>query len=62
MAHEIAHVAACHAARERTRGKLMNMASIPLMMIGGPIGYAGYEAVTSARQNGDFSLPSPRFP
>src|SRR5436309_13938870 len=48
MAHEIAHVAACHAARERTRGKLMNMASIPLMMIGGPIGYAGYEALTIA--------------
>jgi predicted Zn-dependent protease len=48
MAHEIAHVAACHAARQRTRGKLMNMASVPLMMIGGPIGYAGYEALTIA--------------
>jgi len=44
MAHEIAHVAACHAARENTRGNLMNLASIPLIMIGGPIGYAGYEA------------------
>ncbi|HUK48915.1 MAG TPA: M48 family metallopeptidase [Terriglobales bacterium] len=48
MAHEIAHVAACHMARQTTRGKLMNMASIPLMMIGGPIGYAGYEALTVA--------------
>jgi predicted Zn-dependent protease len=48
MAHEIAHVAACHAARQRTRGKLMNMASIPLMMIGGPVGFAGYEALTIA--------------
>jgi predicted Zn-dependent protease len=48
MAHEIAHVAACHAARQRTRAKLMNMASVPLMMIGGPIGYAGYEALTIA--------------
>jgi beta-barrel assembly-enhancing protease len=48
MAHEIAHVAACHMARQTTRGKLMNMASIPLMMIGGPIGYAGYEALTLA--------------
>src|SRR5205085_9640983 len=38
MAHEIAHVAACHVARQNTRGKIMNMASIPLMMIGGPIG------------------------
>ena len=44
MAHEIAHVAACHAARENTRGELMNLASIPLIMIGGPVGYAGYEA------------------
>jgi predicted Zn-dependent protease len=43
MAHEIAHVAACHAARENTRGNLMNLASIPLIMVGGPIGYAAYE-------------------
>ena len=48
MAHEIAHVAACHAARQNTRGKMMNMASVPLMMMGGPIGYAGYEALTIA--------------
>jgi predicted Zn-dependent protease len=48
MAHEIAHVAACHMARQTTRGKLMNMASIPLMMVGGPIGYVGYEAMTVA--------------
>ena len=44
MAHEIAHVAACHAARENTRGQLMNLASIPLIFVGGGIGYAGYEA------------------
>ncbi|MGA8490642.1 MAG: M48 family metallopeptidase [Terriglobales bacterium] len=44
MAHEIAHVAACHAARENTRSQLMNLASIPLIFVGGPIGYAGYEA------------------
>jgi beta-barrel assembly-enhancing protease len=48
MAHEIAHVAACHVARQNTRGKMMNMASIPLMMLGGPIGYAGYEVLTIA--------------
>jgi predicted Zn-dependent protease len=41
MAHEIAHVAACHVAREQTRGNLMQMASIPLIFVGGPIGYAG---------------------
>lgn len=46
MAHEIAHVAACHAARGHTRSKLMNMASIPMMMVGGPIGFAAYEALT----------------
>jgi predicted Zn-dependent protease len=48
MAHEIAHVAACHAARESTRGQLMNLASIPLILVGGPIGYAGYEAASLA--------------
>ena len=37
---EIAHVAACHAARETTRGQLMNLASIPLIFVGGGIGYA----------------------
>jgi len=40
MSHEIAHVAACHAARENTRGQLMNLASIPLIFVGGGIGYA----------------------
>lgn len=40
MAHEIAHVAACHVARQNTRGQLMNLASIPLIFVGGGIGYA----------------------
>jgi predicted Zn-dependent protease len=44
MAHEIAHVAACHVARERTRGQLMNLASVSVMMVGGPIGYGVYQA------------------
>src|SRR5437899_4510041 len=44
MAHEIAHVAACHIAREQTRASLLQMASIPLIFVGGGIGYAGYEA------------------
>jgi len=30
MAHEIAHVAACHAARQQTRGNLAQIATIPL--------------------------------
>ncbi|HEV2399085.1 MAG TPA: M48 family metallopeptidase [Candidatus Sulfotelmatobacter sp.] len=44
MAHEIAHVAACHAAREMSRANLLQIASIPLIFVGGGIGYAGYEA------------------
>ena len=44
MAHEIAHVAACHAARENTRGSLMQMATIPLIFVGGGVGYAAYQA------------------
>ena len=40
MSHEIAHVAACHVARQSTRGQLMNLASIPLIFVGGGIGYA----------------------
>jgi predicted Zn-dependent protease len=48
MAHETSHVAACHAAREQTRGTLANLASIPLIMVGGGIGYAAVEAVNVA--------------
>ncbi len=40
MSHEIAHVAACHLARENTRGQLLQLASIPLIFVGGGIGYA----------------------
>jgi predicted Zn-dependent protease len=49
MAHEIAHVAACHAARGRTRGQLMGLASLSITMIGGPIAYAAYESMTVAK-------------
>jgi predicted Zn-dependent protease len=49
MAHEIGHVAACHAAREQTRGQLVNLASIPLIFVGGGIGvYAAEEAASLA--------------
>jgi predicted Zn-dependent protease len=40
MAHEIAHVAARHATRQMTRGNLVNLASIPLIFVGGGLGYA----------------------
>jgi predicted Zn-dependent protease len=45
MAHEIAHVAACHVAREQTRGELANLATIPLIFVGGGIGYAVQNAM-----------------
>jgi len=40
MAHEIAHVAARHATRSMTRNQLINMASIPLVFLGGPVVFA----------------------
>jgi len=43
MAHEIAHVAACHAARGQTRATMLQLASIPFIFMGGAVGYAGYE-------------------
>ena len=46
MAHEIAHVAACHVAREQTRSNIVNLASIPLIFV--PGGWAVYEATQAA--------------
>lgn len=40
MAHEIAHVAARHATRQMTRGQIANIGTIPLIFVGGGIGYA----------------------
>jgi predicted Zn-dependent protease len=40
MAHEIAHVAARHATRNATRAQIFNLVSIPLVFVGGPVGYA----------------------
>jgi predicted Zn-dependent protease len=40
MAHEIAHVAARHATREMTRANWANIATIPLIFVGGGLGYA----------------------
>ncbi len=44
MAHEIAHVCARHATRQMTRAQLANIGTIPLIFVGGGIGYAVYEA------------------
>src|SRR2546429_5244578 len=40
MAHEIAHVAARHGTRQATKGEIINIASIPLIFMGGWTGYA----------------------
>lgn len=44
MAHEIAHVAARHATKNATKGQIWNLASIPLIFVGGPVGYAIQQA------------------
>jgi hypothetical protein len=40
MAHEIAHVAARHSTRQMTRAQWVNIGTIPLIFVGGGIGYA----------------------
>jgi predicted Zn-dependent protease len=50
MAHEIAHVAARHGTRQATRGQVMNIASIPLIFLGGWTGYG-------IRQAAGFAIP-----
>jgi predicted Zn-dependent protease len=44
MAHEIAHVAARHATKNATKAELFNLATIPLIFLGGPAGYAARQA------------------
>jgi beta-barrel assembly-enhancing protease len=46
MAHEIAHIAARHGTRQATRGELVNLATIPLIFMGGWTGY-GIRQATS---------------
>jgi len=45
MAHEIAHVAACHYGREMTRANLLQLASLPAIFMGGAIGYGIYQGL-----------------
>jgi len=40
MAHEIAHVAARHATKNETKSEILNLASMPLIFMGGPAGFA----------------------
>jgi len=47
MAHEIAHVAARHGTRQATRGEIANLATIPLIFMGGGWGtYGAYQAAS----------------
>ena len=44
IAHEVAHIAARHAMRQMTRATFANIATIPLIFVGGGIGYAARSA------------------
>jgi predicted Zn-dependent protease len=46
MAHEIGHVAARHGTRQATRGELAQMATIPLIFMGGWAGYGVRQAAS----------------
>jgi beta-barrel assembly-enhancing protease len=48
MAHEIAHVAARHGTRQATRGQVVNLATIPLIFMGGWAGYGARQAASVA--------------
>jgi predicted Zn-dependent protease len=48
MAHEIAHVAARHMTRQACRARIANIASLPLIFLGGWGGYAAQQAASVA--------------
>ncbi len=48
MAHEIAHVAARHGTRQASRGTIANLATIPLIFMGGWAGYGIQQAANVA--------------
>ncbi len=48
MAHEIAHVCARHGTKNATKGQIMQLATIPLVMLG-PGGWAGYAIYQGAQ-------------
>jgi len=45
MAHEIAHVTARHAVEQATKASVFSWLALPLIFIGGPVGYAVQQAV-----------------
>ncbi len=46
MGHEIAHIAARHGTKQATRGQIVNLATIPLIFMGGWTGYGIRQAVS----------------
>ncbi len=48
MGHEIAHIAARHGTRQATRGGIVNLATIPLIFMGGWAGYGIRQAASIA--------------
>lgn len=48
MAHEIAHIAARHGTKQATRGQIANLATIPLIFMGGWAGYGIRQAASVA--------------
>lgn len=50
MAHEIAHVTARHGTENQTKGQIINLATIPLVFLGGMAGYG-------IRQAAGFAIP-----
>ena len=44
MAHEIAHVTARHGTEQATKGQIANYAMLPLIFLGGGLGYGIYQA------------------
>ncbi len=60
MAHEIAHVAARHGTRQATRGEIAQLATIPLIFMGGWTGY-GIRQAASVADPGRLSVVLPRI-
>lgn len=46
MGHELAHIAARHGTRQATRGQVVNLATIPLIFMGGWTGYGVRQAAS----------------
>lgn len=46
MGHELAHIAARHGTKQATRGQIVNLATIPLIFMGGWTGYGLRQAVS----------------